>query len=142
MSGDLEDFLRRAAQRRQAKSNQQSQPKPVRQRPQYSDRKTERVVDAALVEEPLIAELVDDYESNSLAAQQKRLQESRQAAARAEAEAAKKLAKLKPRRKTRRANAVLTGFAAEDLLRLLSSPQGVRQAILLREVLERPEHRW
>lgn len=144
MSGDLEDFLRRAAQRRQAKAAQQQQPKPkpVRQRPQYSDRHSERVVDAALVDEPVTAEIVEE-DVYPLAEQRRRLEQSRQAAAAAEAEAAKDRAKLKRRAGTQSTKSLpLTGITAEDLLRLLSSPQGVRQAILLREVLDRPEHRW
>ena len=149
MSGDLEDFLRRAAQRRQAKSAQRPQGQTPRAKPQYSNRGTERVVDAVIVDEPLMAEVIGE-DSNPLAAQQRHLQESRKAAALAQAEAAKKLSKIKVRRHAKgRAAAgsgtpslALSGVTSEDLIRLLSSPQGVRQAILLREVLDRPEHRW
>ena len=149
MSGDLEDFLRRAAQRRQAKSAQRSQPQAARSKPQYSNRQTERVVDAVIVDEPLMAEVIAE-DSNPLAAQQRHLQESRKAAALAQAEAAKKLSKIKGRRRSKgRAAAssgpsrlALSGVTSEDLIRLLSTPQGIRQAILLREVLDRPEHRW
>ena len=31
---------------------------------------------------------------------------------------------------------------AQDLIRLLQQPGGIKQAILLKEILERPEHRW
>jgi hypothetical protein len=149
MSGDLEDFLRRAAQRRQAKASQRPQPPAPRPKPQYSNRDTERVVDAVIVEEPLVAEVIAE-DSNPLAAQQRRLQESRKAAALAQAEAAKKLSNIKGRRPSRLgsrarggpASLALSGVTSEDLIRLLSSPQGIRQAILLREILDRPEHRW
>lgn len=151
MSGDLEDFLRRAAQRRQAKSAQrpQQQQQTPRPKPQYSNRSTERVVDAVIVDEPMMAEVVAE-DSNPLAAQQRHLQESRKAAALAQAEAAKKLSKIKGRRLAKGRAAVgsgpsslaLSGVTSEDLIRLLSSPQGIKQAILLREILDRPEHRW
>lgn len=148
MSGDLEDFLRRAAQRRQAKSAQQPQPQAARPKPEYSNRRTERVVDAVIVEEPMVAEIVAE-DTRSFAAQQRRLRESQQQAARAKADAAAKLSQLKQRhpfssggRRRGAARVVLTGVTSQDLIRLLATPQGIRQAILLREVLERPEHRW
>ena len=34
------------------------------------------------------------------------------------------------------------GLSAEDLVAMLKRPGGVQQAILLREILDRPEHRW
>ena len=76
MSGDLEDFLRRAAQRRQAKESQQqaSQP-PQRQRPQYSNRRTERM--AQPVEEVVVAEVIEEPVS-PLADAQRRLAEAKQ----------------------------------------------------------------
>ena len=149
MSGDLEDFLRRAAQRRQAKSAQQPQPQARRPKPQYSNRDTERVVDAVIVDEPMMAEVVAE-DSSPLAAQQGHLQESRKAAALAQAEAAKQMSQIKGRRQakgrpaagTGPSSLALSGVTSEDLVRLLSSPQGIKQAILLREILDRPEHRW
>ncbi len=146
MSGDLEDFLRRAAQRRQAKAAQRPQSQPPREKPQYSNRRSERVVDAVIVDEPLMAEIVTE-EPNSLAAQQRRLQESRKAAAMAQAEAARTVSSLKPRSVSKTGKGAgtsmpLSGVTSKDLLKLLSHPQGIRQAILLREILDRPEHRW
>lgn len=141
MSGDLEDFLRRAAQRRQAKSAQQQQP-PARQRPQYSDRSRERVVDAIVVEEPIMTEVIDDNH-DSLTERRKRLERSRQAAAEAEAQAAQALKKVQGGgSRTGSTNVSLSGVPARDLVRLLRLPGGISQAILLREILDRPEHRW
>lgn len=143
MSGDLEDFLRRAAQRRQAKAaqqQQQQQPQQRRQPPQYSDRRRERVVRAEPVDEVLTAEIVEE---NSIAARMRHLEESKQAAAQAEAEAKQKLAKVqKGRRSAAAAVAVSTGNPTFDLIQSLRTSNGIRQAILLREILDRPEHRW
>ena len=145
MSGDLEDFLRRAAQRRQTKAAQQQQPPPQqpaqRQPPQYSDRRTERV--ARIPEdEVLTAEVVED-DPNSFAARLQRVEEAKRAAKKAEAEAVAKLKKSHGGR-TRPAinSAALTGHPAQDLIRMLQQPGGIQQAILLREILDRPEHRW
>jgi hypothetical protein len=140
MSGDLEDFLRRAAQRRQAKAAQQ-QPPAERQRPQYSDRKTERV--ARIPEdEVLTAEIVED-DSNSFAARLQRVEEAKRAAKQAEAAAAEKLKRAHGgRTRASISTAAPSGHPAQDLIRMLQQPGGIQQAILLREILERPEHRW
>ena len=63
MARDLDDFLRRAAQRRQAKAAEQRQAQqPERRvRPQYSDARTERIArPVEEAEEVLMAEVVDD----------------------------------------------------------------------------------
>jgi hypothetical protein len=140
MSGDLEDFLRRAAQRRQAKAAQTQQP-PQRQRPQYSDHKTERV--ARIPEDEILtAEIVED-DSNSFAARLQRVEEAKQAAKKAEAAAAEKLKKAHGgRSRASIATAAPSGHPAQDLIRMLQQPGGIQQAILLREILDRPKHRW
>ena len=144
MSGDLEDFLRRAAQRRQAKAAQQQQPaqqSSQRQPPQYSDRRTERV--ARVPEDEVMAAGVVDDDPNSFAARLKRVEEAKQAAKQAEKEAAAKLKKAHGGRvRTVDGTATSTGDPARDLIRLLQQPGGIQQAILLREIFERPEHRW
>lgn len=143
MSGDLEDFLRRAAQRRQAKAaaQQPSGPPARRPKPQYSDRKTERTV--RLPEDEVHAAEGADDDPNSFAARMKRIEEAKEAAIKAEKEAAEKLAKshggrTRPDMKT----AAPTGHPAQDLIRMFQQPGGIQQAILMREILERPEHRW
>jgi hypothetical protein len=144
MSGDLEDFLRRAAQRRQAKAAQQSQPAPRRQPPQYSDRRTERVVQPREADEVLTAEIVED-DPDSFSARLRRLEEAKQAAAKAEAEAAKKLAKARGkslRPKSPSVAVALSENPTQELVKMLRNSGGIRQAILLREILDRPEHRW
>ena len=147
MSGDLEDFLRRAAQRRQAKSAQAEKPAAAsrpRQRPQYSNSRTERVVrtvDDEAHDEVLAATVVED--SNSLSNRRKKLEAAQAEAARAQAETAEKLKKVKQASgKGGAVAAALTGDAGESLLAALKSPNGLRQAILLREIIDRPTHRW
>lgn len=140
MSGDLEDFLRRAAQRRQAKAAQQRQPAARRQPPQYSDRKTERV--ARIPEDEVLTAEVD-HDSNSIAARMQRLEDAKRAAKKAEAEAAEKLKKAHGgRTRASLMTAETTGHPVHNLIRTLQRPGGIQQAILLREILERPEHRW
>lgn len=144
MSGDLEDFLRRAAQRRQAKTAPQRSASPPGRKnsPQYSNRRTERTVRPAEADEILVAELVED-EEESLAARARRVQAAKKAAAEAEAQ----LAVQQSRGASQAAgaspgNVVLSGNPAQDLIRLLRQPTGIQQAILLKEILDRPEHRW
>ena len=120
MSGDLEDFLRRAAQRRQAKAAEQKQPAARRQPPQYSDRKTERV--ARIPEDEVLTTEVD-HDPNSIAARMQRVEEAKRAAEKAEAEAAEKLKKAHGGR-TRASimDAQSTGHPVQDLIRTLQRP--------------------
>jgi hypothetical protein len=144
MSGDLEDFLRRAAQRRQAKAAQQQQQQPTpRQRPQYSNRQTERRVRSEQPEEVLTAEIVEE-DPNSYSARTKRVEEAKRAAKKAEAEVAEALRKAGGARASKASSVTvaLTGQPTLDLLAMLRQPVGIQQAILLREILDRPEHRW
>ena len=64
-------------------------------------------------------------------------------AAKAEAEAAEK---LKKDHGGRTLSSILegesSGHPAQDRIRTLQRPGGIQQAILLREILERPTHRW
>ncbi len=170
MSGDLEDFLRRAAERRQAKAaGQPMQGQPVpharphvapgqpfqanpipvsptdsqRSRPQYTDSRTERVV---VVDEPiLVAEVVEDHDS-LWQERRRQIEKSRKAAEEAESIAAKAMAKAgvggHGSSRSQTSAIGLTGNVAEDLLRLLQSPIGIQQAVLLREILDRPVDRW
>ena len=156
MSGDLEDFLRRAAQRRQAKAAQEraasARPSESRSgsraRPQYSNSRTERVVSADEADEILVAEVVDDEAHNSIADRMRRLEAAKQAAAEAESSlgslrrAEHKSQHKPPAKAPAAAGPLLSGDPIQDLIKLLRQPTGVRQAILLREILDRPTHRW
>jgi len=146
MSGDLEDFLKRAAERRQAKAVEKkpsSKPAP----PQYSDRRSERVppeVQDEIVEATIVAEVASDGLSARRAEQEHRDEQARHHAKPAIVEA-------KPQEPETASfyeldssgtNLNAVGFSAADLIMLLRQPGGVQQAILLREILDRPEHRW
>jgi len=166
MSGDLEDFLRRAAQRRQAKAGggdpppggprQPSQRPPAqqapqrqpsqRQKPQYSNSRTERVT-RPVEEEIVVAEVVEDLDSQ-WTQRRRKIEEAKQAAKQAEQEAAQAFSKMKGKAGVQviplsgSDNSKVTGFTIEDLVQMLHRPGGMQQAVLLKEILDRPEHRW
>ena len=142
MPGDLEDFLRRAAQRRQQKAAQEKQQAPQRrEKPQYSDSRSERIVRPQHLDEAILtAEIVDD-QSISFGQRLKKVEDAKRAAAKA-----KQIADDLMKQAARKTPAALatepTGVPIHDLLKLLRRPGGIQQAILLREILDRPEHRW
>ncbi len=175
MSGDLEDFLKRAAERRQAKAAQQKQSAPQKRvPPQYSDRRTERaprplpdveVVEAEVVEAQVVS--VSSADNVVVARAATENQARRKQADRSGSQKAAKTGAKAPSRIAREAKAKSTavsddnsnstpyaqptatngsqqsnGFSAADLVAMLKRPGGVQQAILLREILDRPEHRW
>lgn len=164
MSGDLEDFLKRAAERRQAKAAQQQAP-PKRVPPQYSDSRTERVprpaptdeiveaqiVSASVVEDVVVAETVPVAQKRSGKAKSARRQKnakkgaaSRQTRSGPEEPNANTESKSTPYEEDQEmtGNRQSTGSSAENLIEMLKRPRGVQQAFLLREILDRPEHRW
>ena len=147
MSGDLEDFLKRAAERRQAKAVQKN-PSSKRVPPQYSNRSSERVppvndiVEATIVEEVIAADLVSSrkpVQERSARELQARQQEKPVIVAAAPREPGPYHSHERASYET---NLRAAGFSAADLINLLKHPEGVQQAILLREILDRPEHRW
>ncbi|TWU21466.1 hypothetical protein Pla52o_36520 [Novipirellula galeiformis] len=148
MAGDLEDFLRRAAQRRQANAGgQPAAPRPAApqkpQRPQYSNSRTERI-SRDVEDEIYVAEVVEEKPS-PWQERQRKIEEAKRAAKEAESVAALALAKVKASNRSAAPPAPevkMTGDVAGDLLRLLQSPEGIQQAVLLREILERPVDRW
>ena len=138
MSNDIEEFLRRAAERRQQAARQRSAQQQAqtksRSAPQYTDRAAERRVASPGDTEPeevaVVAEIVEPTEAEYV---------SGGLAHRRDAErAAKKLAN---------AQVVLAApVTPESLIAAitlqLSTPDGLRQALLIREILDRPTHRW
>ena len=157
MAGDLEDFLRRAAARRQAKAGQAAapaQPQPQQQqsraqraRQEYTNRNTERqvrqedIVVAEVVEEdPFAARRQKIANAKKLAAKaraQANKAENKQKAAKASAkQAAKAASKSKAAAKV---GPELGGAPIDDLLKLIRQPNGIQQAVLLREILDRPK---
>lgn len=181
MAGDLEDFLRRAAQRRAeaaATRPKQAQPQSPR-RPEYTDRNRERSTSTDDAdEEVVVADLVPPVvqprrqtpqppspgpiqrgsvpiqrgagpiqrvpeqiqratQQIQIAAQQ--TQRDVQRAQHAVGEAQRSALEAQ------RLNDI-PEFAADPtvqaLLRLMTNPSGIRQAILAREILDPPHHRW
>ena len=148
MAGDLEDFLRRAAQRRQQKAQQQKQQQAAaaasrREPPQYSDRRAERVTRPVELDEPVLtAQIVEDDELSHIEAM-RRLEDAKHATKLAQQKANRESRRAKEAKaKSRNTASRLAGNPAEELVRLLKQPGGIQQAVLLREILDRPEHRW
>jgi hypothetical protein len=170
MSGDIEDFLRRAAERRQARqANKPAAPPPQAPRPEYSDARRERAPRARDDDELVVAEVVEEPLSRKLA-ELKRAQAAAQAtreAARAQSRHggsvppvghASPVQPLRPSERVPLASANSQGgsptvtskaaapdlqnAAITDLHEILKTPQGLRSAILLHDILARPEHRW
>ena len=148
MSGDLEDFLRRAAQRRQAKvaqdrASEQTGQQSGRGRPEYSNRKTERQVSTAH-DDVLTAEIIE--EDDLVTAPVSRLEKARIAAAQDDpggmASQARRSRAASVTRNPRSSGVAITEDPVQYLISMLKQPGGIRQAILLKEILERPEHRW
>lgn len=164
MSGDLEDFLKRAAERRQAKAAQQKQSAPQKRvPPQYSDRRTERaprpVPDAEIVEAQVVSAssaekvvVAQPVSGNQVPSRQAKRTQRRPATKDAARDRLARDAKAKAEdnsNSTPYAQSTATtgsqqavGFSAEDLVAMLKRPGGVQQALLLREIFDRPEHRW
>ncbi len=90
-----------------------------------------------------MAEVVEDHE-DSISVRMQRLEAAKRTAAEAEAEVARRKAKRSAHASTFevRGGTPYTGHPAQDLLKLLRQPGGLQQAILLKEILDRPEHRW
>ena len=170
MSGDLEDFLKRAAERRQAKAAQsQQKTPPKRVPPQYSDSRAERITrptpDDEIVEAQVVsASGVEDAQVAKLVAvNQGRSRTTKPTGQRRAGNAGDKK-QNRHARQTKTGDSAIAerepssspydqgaktssdqqsiGFSAENLLEMLKSPGGVQQAILLREIFDRPEHRW
>lgn len=148
MAGDLEEFLKRAAERRaQKQQGAKADPAPAQPqrqpRPEYTSARRERQVQPQIEEAIPIAEIIEEP-IDVLAEQRARVEEAKRKAAIAKA---KMKAQRKPPTPAAQAPKDLptlpTGNPAEQLLELIKRPGGMQQAFLLREVLERPDvDRW
>ena len=176
MPDDIEDFLTRAAQRRQAKTTPakpaadpvQAQPvqrtqappaRPVSSRPEYTSARSERIPrNRPEEEQPLQAILVEESTpaGQGVAEHMQRLKKQRTKATK-EADSRRAGGSVQPVVPAsqyvapERAPSVApqtttgdnSGFTASDrLITMLRQPEGMLQAILLQEILTRPEHRW
>ncbi len=173
MSGDIEDFLRRAAERRQARqANKSAPPATASSRPEYSDTRRERTPQARDDDDELVvAEVIEEPLSRKLAElkrAQATAQAMREASGRTESQPgpsgsppiggthsaesqrpATRASILSPSRSTASQSVTsqapgpdLQSVAIGDLHEALKTPQGLRSAILMHEILDRPEHRW
>ncbi len=166
---DIEDFLRRAAERRQAKASQSpapaSKPKPA---PEYTDARAERMPRKRDEEPaPIQAILVEEH-NEPLADHLAQVKRQRQVVA-AKADKRRAGGSVKPMTppvtaapaSSRAASPPLQkpagqrlgssqtqsasrspGTAADGLIELLKRPEGIAQAFLLQEILRRPTERW
>ncbi|MEM9827051.1 MAG: hypothetical protein AAF958_10705 [Planctomycetota bacterium] len=173
MSNDLEDFLRRAAQKRHAgevaRREEKSRP-PRRPLSEYSDARSERVIRPSPeeAEEVILAEVVPTTRTTVQTKPRRQASNSRSQGqgARSQGQGARGHQQASPQAGSRgdavaaamasmggeptapmqdEAHAADTGqqnTTAKDLVQMLRSPQGIRQAFLLREIIDRPEHRW
>lgn len=162
-NNDIEEFLKRAAQRRQTKPAQAPSP-PATPRPEYTDAKLERIPRNREDDAPVQAILIEENSAGeSVAAHMKGLSKQR---AQSERKADQRRAggtvkpveppvSTKPSEgsyvpKTRAPSVapqtVLgddSGFTVADrLVTMLQKPEGMMQAMLLQEILKRPEDRW
>lgn len=157
MAGELEDFLRRAAQRRgenAAARPARPQPQPPR-RPEYTDRNRERSMsmpdpDEEVVVADLVPSVVEETRSGRPRAgsgSQPLAETSLSATNRPLGDAGKR-----PLGHAGRAPHVASqvtdntevpaSATVKALLLLMTDPAGIRQAILAREILDPPHHRW
>lgn len=156
MSNDIEDFLKRAAQRRQAKSSQTPVP-PVKPYATIPSDRTPRNRGDVVV--PMQAILLDDNHSGEPVAkhmqaiEKERLRAAKDAVTRRAGGTVKpvqlptSLTYVVPERTASVAPQTSTGdnmgfTVADRLITMLRQPEGMMQAMLLQEILQRPEHRW
>lgn len=161
-SDDIEEFLKRAAQRRQSKPA--TAPPPAPARPEYTDARSERVPRNRDDDAPVQAILVEDVRpEESVAAHmkglsKKRAQSERQSNRRRAGGSVKPVDAPPSPKSLESVYAPQTlapsiapqtivgdnaGFTVADrMVTMLQKPEGMMQAMLLHEILRRPEERW
>ncbi len=168
---DIEDFLKRAAQRRQAKASQSSPAPPPAPRPEYSDSRTERrprnvPSDDTPIQATLVDEATEPLNEHLQQIERQRIRVLVQAAKRRAGGTVKPVSMAEDSVPTVTAptptaqvdrNAMPAtmmirpvtitgddaGFTAMDrLVTMLRQPEGMLQAVLLQEILRRPTERW
>lgn len=146
MAGDLEDFLKRAAERRAQKQQQggagsrPTAPKP-KPRPEYTQARRERQIRPVVEEAIPIAEIVES--TDPMAEKRQRLAVAKQKADEARSRMAKQQLDIhEPGAVDRGVISIAGGTPAEQLLDLIRRPGGIQQAYLLKEILDRPVDRW
>jgi hypothetical protein len=145
MAGDLEEFLKRAAERRAQKQQQAggagAKPKP-RPKPEYSVAKRERQVRQPVEQAIPVAEIVKTVDPATekrirLAKAKQKSDDARERVAQQQRDIHDPVLGKEPSEIS-----IAGGTPAEQVLALIRRPGGMQQAFLLREILERPEDRW
>ena len=169
MQDDLEDFLARAAKRRADKANRRrgeeirSESRRINQeiQSQYSDSRSERVVkvddyEEEIFEAELVGEDLDQAEQISSRSSKHRSTGDRETSrlkqvkpAEANSRSIHQIVKPasdsgveNPQVEKSRSRDHVTGIHSLELVQMLSRPGGIRQAFLLKEIIDRPLHRW
>ncbi len=157
MADNIEDFLRRAAERRQAKAAQAPKPAPAPARPEYTNSRTERLPKAELVDEaPLQAILVESPEQGASVPQHVLMHQVERARAQQARKKKKGEGTVKPvgppatvitaaeiaNPTSQAADQANVDNPVQQLMELMKRPGGMTQAIIMNEILARPEHRW
>lgn len=147
MANDLEDFLRRAAAKRRANAKLPPQTRPDVTPPKHQLTSHPDVVEAEVVREVTVAQKAEptaydqvaydesayehgDYQHKTFAREgyDKMPTGGSGASPKSDSDSA-----------ASKANSEVT---ADEILALLRRPGGIKQAVLLKEILERPDHRW
>ncbi len=160
--GNVEDeigeFLRRVVQKREAARPQAAQPARPRPQKRPPPPRPERAVQAEVVAEPVVIGAGRDLTSDQLPHRDFELAENisrvekeleqhthekfdRQVGRISSASAPPAAAKASGREEPRPAVS-MPSTAAAGLAAMLGDAQSLRQAILLNEIIQRPEHRW
>lgn len=157
MADNIEEFLRRAAERRQAKAAQTPVPAPAPTRPEYTNSRTERIVQAEVIEEvPLQAILVESPEQGESVPQHVRMHQVERARVQKSRKQKKGEGTVKPvappatvitsadavNSATQLTDSSATENPVHQLIQMMKRPGGMTQAIIMNEILTRPDHRW
>ncbi len=164
MAGDLEDFLRRAAQRRAENSTieqeqrERAKKAAQRKRPEYTDRAAERAVTIAEDNDVVIAaELVPQEPESTRLKQQNPTKDAYATPASSSGSGSGSDYKQPTPHQAfddlavNRAGSSRTSdtkpvhedqLTAAEIIELFRSRQGIRQAMMLREIFDRPIQRW
>ena len=155
MARDIEEFLRKAAERR-AQAQRGGQPAPAQPprpaaqqpRPFSPPREEERVVEAVIVDPDIvieshrgIREQASAYQSQPVDQADEKMESHLNQVFEHDLGSLRHAPSSKPG-STPEASSGEDATVAEELLRMIQTPHSLRSAIILREILERPEHRW
>lgn len=155
---DVEDFLRRLADEQRAdRSEPQPERQPKKPKPKRPVQKPQRRSQpTAAAEQPAVSESVDDHvrrhlrhlEESQLAEEAAHLGESialtdDRLEARLKSKFDKQLGTLRRQEvATEEAKALATPADPGSIAEMLASPTGMRNAVILSEILNRPDDRW